>query len=226
MIRPGRLFLAILILSLAAACKKTPTEIPVTWQNPAYSGGAFQNLFVIGVGENDETRRLFEDTFASVIAAQGGKAEASWSRLPQSQQLTEPQVRAAIEGGEFDGVLVTTLLGVDEKQEYVGPSGESATAANTSGAGYYPDGSMNVGSSPGTAGYYQSYNRSYQQTAEYGYYETKETYRLKTELYSVATGDLVWWGQSETTDPKNVSDVIGSMTDAMAKELKSKGLLP
>lgn len=225
MIRPGRLILAVLVFSLAAACKKTPTEIPLTWQNPAYAGGAFQNLFIIGVGENDETRRLFEDTFASMIAAQGAKAQASWSLLPQSEQLTESEVRAAIEGGEFDGVLVTTLLGIDEKQEYVPPSGAPA-AANTSGPGYYPDSSMNVGSSPGTAGYYQSYNRSYQETAEYGYYETKETYRLKTELYSVATGELVWWGQSETTEPRSVSDVIGSMTDAVAKELKSEGLIP
>ena len=225
--RPGRLILAILILLSAAACKKTPTEIPVSWQNPAYEGGGFQNLFVIGVGENDETRRLFEDIFAQMIAAQGGKAEASWSRLPQSQQLTEPQVRAAIEGGEFDGVLVTTLLGVDEEQEYVQPSGGPAEAPIAgSGSGYYPDGTMAVASGPGTAGYYQSYNRSYQATAEQGYYETKETYRLKTELYSVATGDLVWWGQSKTTDPKDVSDVIGSMTDAVAKELKSEGLIP
>lgn len=225
MIRPGRLFLLVLVFSSAAACKKTPTEIPLTWQNPAYEGGEFQNLFVIGVGENDDTRRLFEDTFASMIVAQGAKAQASYGVLPQSQQLTEQQVRAAIEGGEFDGVLVTTLLGVDEEQEYVPPSGAPG-AANTSGSGYYPDGSMNVGSSPGTAGYYQSYNRSYQETAEYGYYETKETYRLKTELYSVATGDLVWWGQSETTDPKNVADVISSMTDAIAKELKNEGLIP
>ena len=84
---------------------------------------------------------------------------------------------------------------------------------------------MNIGASAGTAGYYQSYKSRYSETTQQGYYETKETYRLKTELYSVATGDLVWWGQSDTTDPKRVSDVIDSMTDAVAKELKTEGLI-
>ena len=59
-----------------------------------------------------------------------------------------------------------------------------------------------------------------------GYYKTNTTFRLETNLYSVATGDLVWSGQSATINPESLSDVIDSMTAAVAKKLKAEKLIP
>ena len=200
------LLVALVALVALAACSKTPTTIPVSWRNPGYQGVGFQKLFVIGVGEDDAARRLFEDTFAKAIAAQGSAAQASWGLLPQSEQLTEEQVRAAIEGGGFDGVLITRLLGVAREQEYVPPS------THTVPTSYY--------------GYYGYYGSSYAVVHEPGYYKTNTTFRLETNLYSVATSELVWSGQSETVNPEDLADVIDSMTQAVAKALKNERLIP
>jgi len=112
--------LAIFIIAAAtlAACSKT-TSIPQSYRNPGYEQTVFKKLFVIGVAENAESRQAFEDAFVKAIAAQGGGAQASWGLLPQSTKLEEEQIRAAIEGGNFDGVLITRLLSVDKDQEYV-----------------------------------------------------------------------------------------------------------
>jgi len=215
----SKYLMPILILSLLGACKKTPTAIASTWRNPAYTDAGFSKLFVIGVGENDETRRLFENAFAQAITSQGATAQASWSVLPQSEQLTEPQVRAAIEGGDFDGVLVTRLLSVDEYQVYVPPSTQHMPTAPVGAT-------MQQGGTRTPMGYFPAYSGAYAKVHEDGYYETNTTYHLQTDLYSVATGDLVWWGRSGTVNPSGVADGIDSMTQAVAEELGSDKLLP
>jgi hypothetical protein len=191
-----------------AACNKTKTSIPLSWRNPGVEQTVFKKLFVIGVGENEGARRLFEDTFAKALAGQGTLAQASWGLLPQSARLTEEQIRGAIEGGDFDGVLLSRMLSVDQEQEYV-PG--SAYTVPTTYYGY---------------GYYGYYGSSFTTVHDPGYFKTNTTFRVETNLYSVATSDLVWSGQSQTLNPESLTDVIDSMTAAVARKLKEEGLIP
>ncbi|MGB5705069.1 MAG: hypothetical protein WBM48_19760 [Polyangiales bacterium] len=208
MLRFTKLFIAFLTLSTLGACQKTVTTIPLSWRNPTYGDGGFQKLFVIGVGKDESARRRFEDTFAKAIALEGAAAQASWGQLPKSEQLTEAEIRGAVEGGNFDGVLITRLLGVNQNKEYVPPS------THTVPTSYYG------------RGYYGYYGTSYAVVHDPGYYKTNTTFRVETNLYSVATGDLVWSGQSETLNPESLNDVIDSMTTAVAKKLKAEKLIP
>jgi len=203
-----RLLAFVVALIAISACSKTTTKIPLSWRNPSYANGGFQKLFVIGVGEDDGGRRLFEDTFAKSLAEEGAAAQASWGVLPQSTQLSEEQVRGAIEGGNFDGVVITRLLKVAKSQEYVPPSTYSVPSTYH---GY---------------GYYGYYGTSYEVVHQPGYFKTNTTFVLETNLYSVATADLVWSGQSETLNPESLTDVIDSMTAAVAKKLKAEKLIP
>jgi hypothetical protein len=207
-VRLRKFFIALIALSALAACSKNKTSIPLSWRNPAYKDAGFEKLFVIGVGRDEGARRLFEDTFAKTLANQGTSAQASWGLLPQSEQLTEEQVRGAIEGGGFDGVLVTRVLSVDRDEEYVPPSTHTVP---TTYHGY---------------GYYGYYGSSYTVVHQPGYYKTNTTFRLETNLYSVASGGLVWSGQSDTLNPESLTDVIDSMTAAVAKKLKEEKLIP
>jgi hypothetical protein len=208
-IQKSRLLLLLIAFSAFAACDKgVTTTVPLSWKNPNFSSGSFNKLFVIGVGESDGTRRLFEDTFAKAIAAEGAAAQASWGQLPQSERLTEEQIRDAIDGGDFDGVLITHLVSVDQDQEYVPPS------SYTVPTGYHG------------YGYYGYYGTSYTVVHEPGYYKTNTIFRLETNLYSVATGELVWSGRSDTVNPESLAAVIDSMTAAVANKLKEQGLIP
>lgn len=204
----SRSLLLVVALSALGACQKTTTTIPLSWRNPAYENGGFEKLFVIGVGKDDGTRRLFEDRFAKAIALEGAAAQASWGHLPQSERLSAKQIRGAIDGDDFDGVLITRLLGINQSEEYVPPSTHTVP---TTYYGY---------------GYYGYYGTSYEIVHQPGYYKTNTTFRLETNLYSVATGDLVWSGQSDTVNPESITDVIDSMTSAVAKKLKTEKLIP
>jgi hypothetical protein len=214
--RLNKLFIFLVAVSALAACSKTTTNISQSYRNPGFEETVFKKLFVIGVAENQESRKAFEDAFAKAIAAEGGGAQASWSLLPQSTKLEEEEIRAAIEGGDFDGVLITRLLSVDKDQEYVEP--KAYTNAQTR---YYAGGGGLYG-----YGYYGFYGTTYAKVHEPGYFETSTTIRLETNLYSVATSGLVWTGQSETIDPESIPDARASMTAAVAKKLKEEKLIP
>jgi hypothetical protein len=133
-------------------------------------------------------------------------ASPSYGALPHSTRLTEAQVRGAIEGGGYDGVIVTRLLGVEEKTEYVPPRTYTVPGR------YY--------------GYYSYYGSSWDVVHEPGYYKTHTIVRLETNLYDVGTGDLVWSGQSETFDPSSLTDSIDSVTKVVAKHLRKESLVP
>lgn len=201
-----RIVVFLIAAGTLAACSGTKTSIPLSWRNPTFGESTFKKLFVIGVGEDEGARRLFEDTFAKALANEGTSAQASWGLLPQSTQLSEEQVRGAIEGGGFDGVLVSRVLGIGQSEEYVPPSTYSVPTS------YH--------------GYYGYYGASYAVVHEPGYFKTNTTFRLETNLYAVAGGGLVWSGQSDTLNPESIPDVIDSMTKAVARELKVQKLIP
>jgi len=204
-----KLFIVMFIATVAvAACHEGRTSIPLSWRNPEFEDSFFRKLFVIGIGRDESARRLFEDTFVKTLEARGAEAQPSWAVLPQSDQLAEEQIRSAIDGGGFDAVLITRLLSVDEAQEYV--EGRSY-AVPTTHYGY---------------GYYGYYGTSYAIVHEPGYLKTNTTVRLGTNLYSVATGGLVWSGQTDTTNPDSVMQLIDSMTAAVAKQLAREKLIP
>ena len=106
----------------------------------------------------------------------------------------------------FDGMLITRLVSVDEEQEYV--EGRSYTERHARYR-YYK-------------GYYKG---SYKIVHEPGYYKTKTTYRLETNLYAVSDGSLVWSADSHTVDPDSIDEGIDSMTIAMVAKLKEEGLI-
>jgi len=199
-------------LCALAACNKdnTETSMPLTYRNPGYEKTVFKNLLVIGVSESEEGRRLFEDTFAKTLTSEGTTATPSYGLLPQSEQLSEEQIDNAIRGDGYDGVLITRVLGVDETQKFV--QGKSHTVAP-----------RNMGYSGGWYGYYSG---GFATVHQPGYFETHTSFRLETDLYSVANDGLVWSGQSDTVNPQSLEDVIDSMTAAVAKELKYEKLIP
>lgn len=200
------------------ACKTTATTFSQSYRNPGYSKTAFTNMLVIGVAQNQEGRQAFEDALVSAIVKEGGTAKASIGVLPNEEKLTEDQLHAAVEADGYDAVLITRLLSVDKSKEYVPP--KKYYNAQTR---YYP-------AAPawgyGYGGYYGFYGTTFAEVHEPGYFETSTTLKLETNLYSVATNELVWTGQSETIDPTSIDDARASITQAVAKKLKAELLIP
>jgi hypothetical protein len=193
------------VLALAVSACGTVTKVPTAWKDPAYTGEGFSRVFVIGIGENDGARRMFEDHLAQELVKRGVVAEASYSRLPNTDRLTEGAIQEAMDGGSFDAVTISHLIGETKETKYVPP--RTYTVPRTYG-GYY--------------GYYYSH---WDTVHEPGYYKTNTIVRLETNLYGAQNAALVWSGQSDTMNPNSVADTIASATQAIAKQIAKDGVL-
>jgi hypothetical protein len=207
-----------------AACKSgSTTSFSQSYRNPGYEETVFGKIMVIGVAPDEEGRRAFEDALVSAIAAQGGTAVASIEVLPHEEQLTKEQLEETVAAQGYDAVLITRLLSVDKSTEYIPPK-----KVNHPQTRYYPgiSGGYGYGYGYGYGGYYGYYGTTYAEVHTPDYFETSTTLKLETNLYSVATDELVWTGQSETVDPDSIDDARTSITNAVAQKLKAEGLIP
>lgn len=202
-----------------AACKaSTKTSISQSFRNPGFEDTVFQKLFVMGVAPDQEGRVAFEDAFVGAIEKQGGNARASWTVLPQSTLLPDEAIYEAVQQGSFDGVLVTRVLSVDRSTTFTPPKRYNRPRTTFYRAG--PQWGMGFG------GYMGFYGTTFAEVHRPGYIESSKSIRLETNLYSVATNDLVWTGQSVTVEPKSLSSLVKSTTAAVARRLKQEGLIP
>lgn len=217
-----RNYAMVLLLGAAAmvACKSgSTTSFSQSYRNPGYEDTVFGNVMVIGVSADQAGRRAFEDALVSAIAGQGGSAVASIEVLPHEEQLTKEQLEETVATQGYDAVLITRLLSVDKSREYTAPK-----KVNHPQTRYYPG--ISGGYGYGYGGYYGYYGTTYAEVHTPGYFETSTTLKVETNLYSVATDELVWTGQSETVDPDSIEDARASVTKAVANKLKTEGLIP
>jgi hypothetical protein len=212
-------WVAAFALVLVFGCaKSTTTSFSQSYRNPGYEQTSFKRLLVIAVASDPTNRQAFEDSLASAIAEQGGTAAPSYTLLPEGERVSEDQLYQVIQQGGVDGVLLIRLLAVEKESSYTPPK-----EYNKPRTRYYPAG---AGWGYGYGGYYGWYGTTYAAVHEPGYIDTNTTLKLETNLYSVATNDLVWTGQSETMHPDSIDETRTSITTAVAAELKSEGFLP
>lgn len=205
-------------LLVVAACKTTSTNFSQSYRNPGYEETVFKRVLVIAVSSDAETRQAFENALASAIATEGGTAAPSYTILPSDEQVSEEQLHATIENEGVDGVLLSRLVSVDRETEYTPPK-----KYNNPRTRYYP---ASPGWGYGYGGFYGFYGTTYAEVHEPGYFDSSTTLTLETNLYSVATNELVWTGRSETIDPESIEAARASVTHAVAKKLKAERLIP
>ncbi len=185
----------------------TKTELSGVWKSDPSATTAMERMLVIGIAENDIKRRTFEDGFAAALRAQGVDATPSYRILPESERLSKDSIQRAISGRGIQGVVVTRLVQVDERQEYVPP--KTYVTPNYYGRGLY--------------GYY---GRGYEVTHQPGYTINTTVVRLETHLYDAASAELVWAAHSDTFNPKSIDDGVESVTRKLSKRLAADGFTP
>ena len=181
----------------------TTTKITHTWADKSYRGTPFSHILVIGVAEKDETRRSFEEKFVTKLEATGVKGVESLDVMPADEKIDKETILAVVKKTGVDGVLLTYLLAVKEKE--VASPGPTPTYSR---ADDYHGGSIPDLFS--ASGY-----RSGPQ-----YYPTRVKVRLETNLYDAKTEQKVWSARSRTLNPKSDTALIDSVIEVIVKDLK------
>ena len=80
-----------------------------------------------------------------------------------------------------------------------------------------------------TTTYYSTFwgywNQSWTTVYEIGSRTSPRRVAIETLIYSVEQDQLIWAGESESTDPKDVRSFVKQLVDAIGKEMRKAGLV-
>ena len=191
-------FSGFLIVSCASSTKMTNTFVDTGFQ-----GKPVSDVLVIAVTDRDALRRSFEGKFVAQLKAAGIEAVSSANviAIPPSRELEKDMILKAVEEYKNDAVMITRLIGVEEREVYTPPARPSY-------------------------GYYGDYRHFHAYAHEPGHYRTHTLIRLATNLYDVKTERLMWSGESESLNPDSDKQLIDQVIKLIVSDLLKKGLLP
>lgn len=186
------------------------TNVTGTWKKSNFVGGPFQNILVVGLTKDESGKSLWESVMADQLQQNGVKTTTSIKSFPGDNDITKEEVIEFVKENGMDGVLVTRLVNIVEEKAYYPPSG-----------GYY-------GRSYYGGPRYSHYNNfgSYYDTASTpGRTATFTSVILETNLYDVATQDLVWTMSSDTFDPASTNKLAQSATKKVVQSMQKDNLI-
>ncbi len=194
-----------LALALGPSGCANMTTVEHVWRAPDWSG-SFSHVVIFGMSKNPGLRRAFETVMAGSFANVGIRATPSFELFPQQDELRDEDIARVLRERNMDAALVARLVGVSTQERYV------------DGTPYAVYG----GVPPGFFGYYHG---AYAVLYSPGYTMDFDIVTIETNLYDVASSELVWSGLSETFDPESVEETIESYAQTMVGELAEAGLM-
>jgi len=202
--------LAILVLPFLSC---SSTRFIDSWKSDEIGSFTPDKLLVVGMTENLTARRIFEENLKLEFKARGINAYESSGVLDQSfteTRRTEEEIEAMsadLLAKGFDAVIISAVIGVDEKTNY--------------SPGYY-----DVGYRWYRFGrYYYRYQDIYYNP---GYYDDYRVYHVETSIYNLraeAAKALVWVGTFDIVDPHGIRGTVEGYVGRIVKQLESEQLI-
>ena len=198
-------------MAFLVACAGPGTSLTTSWADPGAADKKLSKLLIIGVGKNPTVRRQYEDSFSRRLTTGNVSAMASYMALPDPDKINDENVAPIVKQNGLTHILVTRLIDRKTVTSYV--PGSTYVVGMPS---YYPSYYGSWG------GYYGS---SYGAVSTPGYTYETEYVNLETNVYSVATGKLIWSGITETELGGKMDTSISVFIDVIAAAMKKDGLL-
>lgn len=184
------------------------TQLVESWQEPSFEDKPLGKVLVLGVFKDDKDRRLYED--GAVKALVKGKASgiAGYSIMPKVEDYDEKEeIMAAVAKVDADAVMIATLVGFKQKENYRPPQ-----------VAYVP--SMGTGH-----GLYDYYALSYDRLYDHGHTVMETTVTLEITVFSAKTGQMVWAGSTKSVNPDSNAALVNDVSGLIVGDMKHAELL-
>ncbi|WP_148864723.1 hypothetical protein [Marinobacter fonticola] len=201
-ILPVRVLLSLVLFSLLSACSTSSTNTTIVKKEILdETEKAYESLVVLAATANPVYRNAIENALAEELIQRDFRVfRFKNGDLPWDDKAAlRKKVAEQAEETGADGVLVVSFVRREDQDDYV---------------------SMQVIQEPivtGIGTHAQTYMRT---TVQPGYYETKNTYVLKTTLFDVESEAAVWRLYSDTVNPGSVEDGAHHFAVAVAAVLE------
>ncbi|MCX6140344.1 MAG: hypothetical protein NTX15_05865 [Candidatus Kapabacteria bacterium] len=201
----------------------TYTSLIGTWTKPDYINKRYKKVLVFATGTKTLVNQsVVERAVATRLAAGGTMAVPASDVFPRSTydangdgKIDDPSIAgklaAKLKEQGYDAVLVFGLKDLKEQERYV-PGTVTYTPSPNYGYGY-------------NNGWSNYWANSYQTVETPGYYTTDVEAYVEANMFDIASGELVWSGQTETLNPVAISDASESFANVIAPAIMKSGLV-
>src|SRR5215467_9293368 len=201
---------ALFLIVLFAACSSTKESTGDVWVNKdKMKGKSFSKVFIVAMSADPEVRSTVENDLAKIATSRGHAVVKSIDVIPtdiKNPKLpTKEEVVAKVKETGCDGAFVAAVLKKEES----------------------------VGYSPGTTAYsiqpYQTYYTGYYtywypSVSTPSYYDHEKTYFMQSNLYDVASEEIMWSVKSKVFSPGSIKKFSHAYTSTLIKQLEKEKL--
>lgn len=192
---------ALLALPLAAVPLLAAVKFTSTWSAPGARNVTFkgQKVAALVISDDMSLRQSAEEALARELTARGITGAAAYRIIPNSELKDVEKAKAWFTKGSVAGVVALRPVSYDKVKRYTETLWTSAYYSNF--WGYYP----------------------YGWGTTYTYSTTVDTVVVvELLIYQVSTGDLVWAGVSESTNPKTLQKLVADIVKEAAKKIEKQ----
>jgi hypothetical protein len=193
----GRALLGATAAFCVLACS-TPTAITDVWREPNRTATPLRNVVVFAQRLTGTSRHTLEDTFAVELGAHGVRATPSYRLFPD-ELPSRDAVRSALQQAGFDGALVSTARGIQERTT-VDPG------------------------TPWVGGFYEYYGAG---MTSVPYVWTDQYIRFESTLWDMRAGEgkMLWSAVTQTRNPSSGHDFATSLVKRVVVALGASGFV-
>lgn len=210
------LVFVISLLVIFSSCRST--ELIGSWKREDTPSKSYHDVGIIVMTPNMSSRSIVESDLSTILVQQGIRAIPTFDIFPfaAKRELFEEvdaeemqaHVRERVNKFGFNALLIITLLDQETETRY--NQGSSFSLA-------VPAYQYN---------YYGYYHWAYATVSTPGYYTTKTTFFLESNLYDVETEALIWTAQTKTKkDANSIQKESKVFANILAQEIAKKKVL-
>jgi len=194
------------IMVLISACA-TPASSTSTGDSVAVDSGPFENLLVIGVGEDYEGRTRFERKLSADLRKRGIQAMAYHSAIGGNKPIDRESILQLIESKGFDAVVISRAANPPASGTSIKPGSVSTKVVRKDGRPI------------------DLFRYDYEELNEPAILKVDLSVVLTTELYASASRQKVWTMETTVSHDESVGYLIHDAADAIVRGLKRDKLI-
>lgn len=210
--------LTIIVAIILAGCSST--TLSGAWKSPEFQGPV-KRVYLVGLSQNEVTRRMFESQFAQELANHGLIGIPSYKDLDNVQKADIDTISARMQKNDADSMLITRLVG--KRTEQVVTPGYISEYRSWPRSGYYP---RTYSPSP----HYRHWGSYYNRCCTELIYEPPtviqyEIATIEANIYEASSGELIWAAQLETVIESDLQKMVTDFIQTVMKDLREQGMI-
>lgn len=195
----------LLTVTLATAAS---TKFVSIWRNPMAGpiDATAVKVATFVVSSDDTMRWGPEETLAAELRRRGMDAIAGYTVLPGEMAKDKEKAKEFLKKAGITGAVMMRVVGYEKETR------SRTVTATTYTQAYYPT-------------FWGYWDYGWSTVYEFGSTKSSRRVAIETLIYSIEQDRLIWAGESETVDPKDVRTFAKQLVEAIGKEMRNAGLV-